>query len=447
MRSGAPTEQFSIAPGSSGRIKLISRASGMALGVVGASKVDGTRLDQAPDTNATHQQWTLVSRDAVTTPAAEPSAAPAPEPVPVPAPDAVPALTLTYLYPLVDPTAGPGAANAGPRQLIGVDPGHSTTPGVVLPSTVCVPSGVEIVRTAGLAEADVPTWILPGSSLPAGVTVASEHHPLEHYGLSSDCGDGTLPEDTTPDEVTPIEPPVSAPAPAPATSGPGTWAPWPTATASRKVSATIEVTGTFDGNLTEYYGLSSGDQTEGQPPMFELADGARIKNVILGVGAGDGIHCRGTCTVENVWWLDVGEDAATFKGTSATQTMTVVGGGARKASDKVFQHNGPGTFMIRDFQVEGFGKLYRSCGNCSKQYARTVVVDDVRVQAPGKSVVGINSNLGDRATLTRLTVVGDPYRKISVCDEYRGVTSGEPTKVASGPSTACGYTASDVTYR
>ena len=222
---------------------------------------------------------------------------------------------------------------------------------------------------------------------------------------------------------------------------------WPTAKGQQKVSSTISVSGTRDLGMVRYYGISSGGQDESQPPMFQLADGAVLKNVIIGSGAGDGIHCSGTCTLQNVWWEDVEEDAATFKGTSASQTMTVDGGGARGASDKVFQHNGPGTFVIKNFQVADFGKLYRSCGNCSKQYARTVQVSNVQATAPGKTLVGINPNLGDRATLSGITIVGDASHKIAICEEYRGVTSGEPTKVASGPSAACGYSTSSITYR
>ena len=54
-------------------------------------------------------------------------------------------------------------------------------------------------------------------------------------------------------------------------------------------------------------------------------------------------------------WEDVGEDAATLLGTSPTQTMTIDGGGAMGASDKVFQHNGPGNFVIKNFYVSNFG--------------------------------------------------------------------------------------------
>src|SRR5688572_18521686 len=98
------------------------------------------------------------------------------------------------------------------------------------------------------------------------------------------------------------------------------------------VGATIKVSGTRDGGMKRFYGtgdLGSGGQEEDQGPIFELADGATLKNVVLGAPAADGVHCKGSCTLSNVWWEDVGEDAATFKGTSAAQTMTVVGGGAR----------------------------------------------------------------------------------------------------------------------
>ncbi|WP_078591800.1 pectate lyase [Streptomyces megasporus] len=236
-----------------------------------------------------------------------------------------------------------------------------------------------------------------------------------------------------------------------ATGTSATAASWPSPTGQQAVSSTIKVSGTRDGGMVRHYGsgaLGSGGQDENQSPLFELADGATLKNVILGAPAADGIHCKGTCTLQNVWWEDVGEDAATFKGTSASQTMTIDGGGARKASDKVFQHNGPGRMVIRNFQVEDFGKLYRSCGNCSKQHQRHVVIDNVTVTAPGKSLAGINSNYGDTARLTRVTIVDDSSRRIVPCERYKGVTSGEPSKIGSGPDGVnCLYGASDITYR
>ncbi|MFI9175906.1 pectate lyase [Streptomyces lincolnensis] len=227
---------------------------------------------------------------------------------------------------------------------------------------------------------------------------------------------------------------------------------WPAAKRTEKVSKTIPVSGNRNFDFTRLVGtgaLGGGDQTEGQDPILELSDGATVSNVIIGTPAADGIHCRGTCTLKNVWWEDVGEDAATFKGTRGNQTMTIDGGGARKAADKVFQHNGPGTFVIRNFKVDTFGKLYRSCGVCRTQYQRHVVVDNVTVTAPGLDVVGINATpYGDTARLTRIAVAKDPTRKIVLCQKFRGTTSGEPAKTGSGPDGRnCIYRSSDITYK
>ncbi|WP_238598855.1 pectate lyase [Saccharothrix sp. ALI-22-I] len=206
----------------------------------------------------------------------------------------------------------------------------------------------------------------------------------------------------------------------------------------------------MDGGMKRYQGtaaLGDGGQGESQPPMFELADGATLQNVIIGAPAADGVHCRGKCTLRNVWWEDVGEDAATQKGSSASQVMTIDGGGARSAADKVFQHNGPGTMIIRNFQAENIGKLYRSCGNCDTQYERHVVLQNVSVTVPAKTLIGINPNYGDTAELSGITILGDPGQKVVICETYRGVTDGEAAKLTSGPNTNCLYDPATVAYR
>ncbi|TXS16751.1 pectate lyase, partial [Streptomyces sp. ms191] len=216
------------------------------------------------------------------------------------------------------------------------------------------------------------------------------------------------------------------------------------------LTATQKVATVFDGGGRRFVGkgaLGGSGQSENQPALFELADGAVLRNVVLGDTAADGVHCKGSCTLRNVWWENVGEDAATFKSDSPSQTMTVDGGGARGAADKVFQHNGPGTFVIRNFQVEDFGKLYRSCGNCKTQYARHLKIDNVRVTAPGKVVAGINSNLGDTAEISRL-VIEERGHPITVCQRFEGVTKGEPKPIGSGPDTShCLYTPADIIRR
>ncbi|MEU8675852.1 pectate lyase [Streptomyces sp. NPDC048560] len=232
----------------------------------------------------------------------------------------------------------------------------------------------------------------------------------------------------------------------------GAAAAWPTPKGTQAVSATIEVSGTYDGGLKRFHGsgeLGGDGQDEGQDPIFKLKDGAVLKNVVIGSPAADGIHCAGSCTLQNVWWEDVGEDAATFKGKSASSVYTVYGGGARKASDKVFQFNGAGKLVITKFQVSEFGKLVRSCGNCSTQYKRTIIVNDVDITAPGKSIAGINTNYGDTAALRNIRIHGDSGKKISTCDRFTGNNTGaEPPKTGTGPDgTFCRFTAADITYR
>ncbi|MFH8294109.1 pectate lyase [Streptomyces sp. NPDC018059] len=227
---------------------------------------------------------------------------------------------------------------------------------------------------------------------------------------------------------------------------------WPEDKGEQAVSKTIEVSGSRDGGLKRYYGsgaLGGDGQNEGQDPIFKLKDGATLKNVIIGSPAADGIHCMGSCTLQNVWWEDVGEDAATFKGTSDGSTYAVQGGGARKADDKVFQFNGAGKLVVNKFQVSDFGKLVRTCGNCSKQYQRDIIVNDTDITAPGKSIVGINTNYNDTAALRNIRIHGDSGKKIKTCIRYTGNNTGaEPVETGSGPDGRyCQFTASDITYK
>ncbi|MGV9878769.1 pectate lyase [Streptomyces sp. NPDC003006] len=227
---------------------------------------------------------------------------------------------------------------------------------------------------------------------------------------------------------------------------------WPEAKGRQAVPKTIEVSGTRDGGLKRYYGsgeLGGDGQNEGQDPIFKLKDGATLKNVIIGAPAADGIHCQGSCTLQNVWWEDVGEDAATFKGTSAGSTYAVQGGGAKKADDKVFQFNGAGKLVVNKFQVSDFGKLVRTCGNCSKQYQRNIIINDTDITAPGKSIVGINTNYGDTAALRDIRIHGDSNKKIKTCMRFTGNNTGdEPVETGNGPDgTYCKFTASDITYK
>lgn len=101
----------------------------------------------------------------------------------------------------------------------------------------------------------------------------------------------------------------------------------PNANGQETVKSTVKISGSKDYGMKKIIpeGLGGGGGSESQKAVFELANGATLSNVIIGAPGADGVHCLGTCTLRNVWWADVGEDAATFKGTSASQTMTIDG--------------------------------------------------------------------------------------------------------------------------
>ncbi|KAI8841155.1 pectate lyase [Chytriomyces cf. hyalinus JEL632] len=166
-------------------------------------------------------------------------------------------------------------------------------------------------------------------------------------------------------------------------------------------------------------------QTEGgdKDAVFLVEDGATVKNVIIGTDQIDGIHCLGSCTIQNVWWEDVCEDALTIKGDG---NASVIGGGAFSAEDKVIQHNGQGTMSIDGFYVENFGKLYRSCGNCKKQSTRNVQISNV----VAKLLAGITSDpYGDTAVFKNNQVTSVQQ----ICTTFKGNSNGaEPTKLNSG---------------
>jgi hypothetical protein len=232
---------------------------------------------------------------------------------------------------------------------------------------------------------------------------------------------------------------------------------FPKVAGTSSLTKPMEVSGTFDGGMVRFdrgsrlrswcmnhLGLTFAVQCDGQTEggnsdaVFLVQSGGVLKNVIIGANQREGIHCLGPCTIENVWWEAVCEDALTIKQNSGTSY--VVGGGAKGALDKVIQHNGGGTVNIQDFYVPGFGKLYRSCGNCKTQFERHVVVDGALAE-DGSVLIGINTNYGDSATIRNTCA----RRVKTICQEFTGNDSGaEPTKLRSGPSDVCIYSDADV---
>lgn len=70
------------------------------------------------------------------------------------------------------------------------------------------------------------------------------------------------------------------------------------------------IKGVFDGGLKTYgRGVKCTGQKEGgdADAVFILENGATLKNAIIGADQIEGVHCKGACTIENVWWKDVCE--------------------------------------------------------------------------------------------------------------------------------------------
>ena len=172
----------------------------------------------------------------------------------------------------------------------------------------------------------------------------------------------------------------------------------------------------FDGGNKEYdrgRACNTDDDTGSVNAVFIIENGAALSSVIIGANQLEGVHCKGACTITNVWFRDVCEGSYSFRAkhysfpstplarqflrhydalTSFQPILTnsfqsdaisllgqgnvlISGGGAQNAVDKVVQHNGRGTVTIRDYTVVNAGKLYRSCGDCSNNGGpRNVVV-------------------------------------------------------------------------
>lgn len=155
----------------------------------------------------------------------------------------------------------------------------------------------------------------------------------------------------------------------PTSTSTATSQPTPTPTSTGATGGTLKITDTivvksgttYDGKGVTIIasGMGDGSQSENQKPIFKLEKGASLKNVNIAAPGCDGVHCYGDNVVENVVWQDVGEDALTVKGEGS---VTVKGGSAKYASDKVFQLNAACTFTINNFTAYDFGKVVRQNG-------------------------------------------------------------------------------------
>jgi hypothetical protein len=198
-----------------------------------------------------------------------------------------------------------------------------------------------------------------------------------------------------------------------------------------------------EGNLND---CTTGDQSSTNA-IIEVADGGSVKNIVFGKNVGDGIHCLGSCTIDNVWFPYICDDAITInKDGTASKASTISNSGFKGARDKIIQHNGgDSTLNISNVYAEVGGKLYRSCGKgggCTAGSKHTVNVSNV-VAIGIMQVVGVNTT--DTATLSNICT----FRTSTVCNTYvsDGKTESDATTGANGtsegPSPSCKYTAAD----
>ena len=210
------------------------------------------------------------------------------------------------------------------------------------------------------------------------------------------------------------------------------------------ISGTMSVSGTYDGKMALHEGnlndCSTGDQSSTKP-ILDVADGGTVKNAIFSVHVGDGIHCEGSCTIDNVWFNYICDDAVTILGGSG-KTVTITNGGFKGARDKTIQHNGNGsTVVINNVYVETAGKLYRSCGKgCSSSAKRMAMISNV-VAIGTDQIAGVSTN--DKATLSNICA----YRVSTLCHTYQPGTDTDATTGANGtgegPSPSCSYKGTD----
>lgn len=206
------------------------------------------------------------------------------------------------------------------------------------------------------------------------------------------------------------------------------------------------------GGITVGTACAGGSET--QQPVYTLRN-ATIRNVRINKNAADGIHCtEGHCRIENTVWEDVCEDAATLKDKGIS--LTISGGSATNADDKVFQHNsvvpGGSTIFIENFQTFGrVGKLYRSCGDCTGNGGpRYVKINNVQMNGSSGMVAGVNRNYGDKATIRNMRIYkwSPPDNGTEICMEYNGVEkgSGSASEIGLFFNTAtCDVSESDIT--
>lgn len=164
------------------------------------------------------------------------------------------------------------------------------------------------------------------------------------------------------------------------------------------VNETIRVTsGTYDGGCRRFQagsGLGDGSQSEGQDPVFRVENGATLRNVVIGTNGADGIHTYNGATIDNVYWMDVGEDALTIKSSGTTTVRNIEG---YNADDKFFQVNAASTLNVSNCIIHNAGKSLRQNGGTT--FRVDVTFNSCDINNMNEGVFRTDSS-SSRATLT-----------------------------------------------
>jgi pectate lyase C len=153
----------------------------------------------------------------------------------------------------------------------------------------------------------------------------------------------------------------------------------------------------MDGGCRTYNptsALGDGSQSEGQKPAFEIRNGGRLQNAILGTNGVDGVHFYGGGSLHNFRWTDVGEDAFTIKSSGTVNITSITG---VNASDKFAQVNAASTLNISSCVVNNAGKFLRQNGGTT--FKVVVTADNCQMGNLGEGVFRTDSSVSE-ATLS-----------------------------------------------
>lgn len=137
--------------------------------------------------------------------------------------------------------------------------------------------------------------------------------------------------------------------------------------------------------------LTPGESAESQRPYFLLAPGASVKNVTIAYPGCEGIHMMGDNVLDNISWIDAGEDAASVRSYFPGGKITISNSDGAKAGDKMFQFNAPCNVRIENFTGADMGKLVRQNGDTT--FELHVDLNNVNVTGVISAVVQSDSPL------------------------------------------------------